>query len=142
MASGKKEEAASPEIWKTKDTLRTEENSVEMQQNAGYEQPPPIGEDIDNFLEQLNDDELAEFEKFLREEFWEVLPEQSRFEEQIETDFREQFSRDRFHRAMQTLNRYGLEEGLRRLSDEDPQLAEQLEKHLYRDGISQKGDTK
>ena len=113
-----------------------------MQQNEVYEQAPPIGEDIDNFLEQLNDDELAEFEKFLREEFWEVLPEQIRFEEQIETDFREQFSRGRFHRAMQTLNRYGLEEGLRRLSDEDPQLANQLEKHLYRNGISQKGDTK
>ena len=51
-------------------------------------------------------------------------------EEDIKTAFRDQFSPQRFNRALQTLNQYGTEEGLRRLKDSDPEIARQLERLL------------
>lgn len=48
----------------------------------------------------------------------------------LETALRKQFSAERFHRALQTLNRYGPEEGLRRLKDTDPEVAKQVERLL------------
>ena len=48
----------------------------------------------------------------------------------ISTAFREQFSPERFNRALQTLNQYGPEEGLRRLKESDPEVAKQLERLL------------
>ena len=50
-------------------------------------------------------------------------------EEELETALRERFSLERFERAMSTLERYGLEEGLRRLGADDPEVAEQVERH-------------
>lgn len=52
--------------------------------------------------------------------------------ERFETTLRERFSPERFNRAMQTLNRYGPKEGLRRLKDEDPEVAKQVERLLQR----------
>ena len=46
----------------------------------------------------------------------------------IETVLREQFTPARFERAMSTLERYGPEEGLRRLRESDPEVAKQVEK--------------
>lgn len=48
----------------------------------------------------------------------------------LETTLRKWFSPERFHRAQQTLNRYGFEEGLRRLKDTDPEVAKQIERLL------------
>ena len=48
--------------------------------------------------------------------------------EKLEADLREQFSPERFERAMSTLERYGPEEGLRRLKESDPEVAKQVEK--------------
>ncbi len=48
----------------------------------------------------------------------------------FETALREQFSPERFNRALQTLNQYGPEEGLRRLKDSDPEVAKQVERLL------------
>ncbi len=49
-----------------------------------------------------------------------------------EADFqqmlRERFSPQRFNTAMQTLSRYGLEEGLRRLKESDPEIATHVER--------------
>lgn len=53
-----------------------------------------------------------------------------RTEERMETVLRQQFSPDRFNRAMQTLNQYGPEEGLRRLKASDPEVAKQVEQLL------------
>ena len=50
-------------------------------------------------------------------------------EEELETALRERFSLERFERAMSTLERYGPEEGLRRLGADDPEVAEQVERH-------------
>ena len=51
-------------------------------------------------------------------------------EESLETVLRQQFSPERFSRAMNTLNQYGPEEGLRRLKDSDPEVATQVEQLL------------
>ena len=56
--------------------------------------------------------------------------------EEVETALREQFSSERFDRAMSTLERYGPEEGLRRLKESDPEVAEQVEWHRNRTEIS------
>ena len=73
----------------------------------------------------------AEPEKILTE----VSPEPPAFptEEELETALRERFSPERFERAMSTLERYGPEEGLRRLRGEDPEIARQLEQRRDRE---------
>ena len=48
-------------------------------------------------------------------------------EEEFEVRMKEQFSPERFERAMSTLDRYGPEEGLRRLRESDPEVANQIE---------------
>lgn len=55
----------------------------------------------------------------------------------LETALREQFSSDRFERAMLTLERYGQEEGLRRLRKSDPEVAWQIQRHRDLKEISQ-----
>lgn len=54
-------------------------------------------------------------------------------DEELETSLKEQFSSDRLERAMSTLDRYGREEGLRRLRENDPEVAEQVERHRSRE---------
>lgn len=49
-------------------------------------------------------------------------------EENSETTIREHFSPERFNRAMQTLSRHGPEEGLRKLKETDPELAQHIER--------------
>ena len=50
----------------------------------------------------------------------------------FETSLKERFSSERFERAMSTLDQYGREEGLRRLKEDDPEVAEQVERHRNR----------
>ena len=50
----------------------------------------------------------------------------------LEAALKAQFSSDRFERAMSTLNQYGPEEGLRRLRENDPEVAKQVEQHRSR----------
>ena len=66
----------------------------------------------------------------------EVSPELPAFttEEGINTTLRERFSPERFERAMDTLDRYGEEEGLRRLRESDPELAKQIQNARRDDG--------
>lgn len=123
-------------------TQKPEEKPAAMQQNGIHDSAPLTDAEFEKFLEQLSTEELAEFEEFLTEEFSQIVPEQGRFKEPIETEFRERFSLERFNRAMQILNRYGPQEGIRKLFDEDAELAEQFEKHLYRRGTSRNGGTK
>ncbi len=49
--------------------------------------------------------------------------------EGLEASLKEQFSSERFERAMSTLDRYGPEEGLRRLRENDPEVANQIEQY-------------
>ena len=52
---------------------------------------------------------------------------------EFETTLKERFSSERFERAMSTLERYGPEEGLRRLKENDPEIAEQVERRRKRE---------
>lgn len=53
-------------------------------------------------------------------------------ETSIETTLREQFSPQRFSTAVQTLNQYGPQEGLRRLKESDPEVATHFERLIQR----------
>ena len=53
-------------------------------------------------------------------------------EEGLKVSLRERFSPARFNRAMQTLNRHGPEEGIRRLQASDPEVAEHVTRFLRR----------
>ena len=53
-------------------------------------------------------------------------------EAQLEASLREQFKPERYQKAISTLNRYGPEEGLRRLKSDDPEIAKRIEPLLQR----------
>ena len=53
--------------------------------------------------------------------------------ETLESKISEQFNPERYSKAMETLNRYGPEEGIRRLKETDPAVAEQIERLLKKD---------
>lgn len=55
----------------------------------------------------------------------------------LEASLKEQFSSERFDRVMSTLERYGPEEGLRRLRESDPEVAKQIERHRKREESKQ-----
>ncbi len=52
--------------------------------------------------------------------------------ERLQTALEGQFSPERSRRAMSTLTQYGTKEGLRRLKNDDPELASHIEKHFQR----------
>ena len=66
----------------------------------------------------------------------EVIPELPT-EADFEASLREQFSPERYQKAMATLNRYGPEEGLRRLKSADPEIAKRIEPLLKRKEATQ-----
>ena len=72
----------------------------------------------------------AELERKLTELLTSDPPERLELptEENLETTLRERFSLERFNRAMQTLSRHGPEEGLRKLKETDPELAQHVER--------------
>lgn len=79
---------------------------------------------MEKILEHLNKSDaeiLSELEK-------QPIPEISS-EEDFQKALRQRFSPDRFNTAMQTLNRYGPEEGLRRLKASDPEVAKYIERN-------------
>lgn len=58
-------------------------------------------------------------------------------EAEFEASLKEHFSKDRFDRAMDTLERYGTEEGLRRLREDDPEVARQMEQQRNREKLKE-----
>ena len=53
--------------------------------------------------------------------------------EKLESKISEQFNPERFSKAMETLNRYGPEEGILRLKETDPAVAKQVERLLKKE---------
>lgn len=90
------------------------------------------GDDIGTLT---NVDAAAELEKQFLSEIPE-LPTGERFEESIENALSARFNPERFNRAMETLNRYGPEKGLRRLQESDPEVAEQVKHLLQKRGLT------
>ncbi len=87
--------------------------------------PLPTLKDMENLLK--SDAELeAEFLKLLEQSF----PAASKLPTivELEKNLRQRFSPQRFNTAMQTLDRYGPEEGLRRLKESDPEVATHFER--------------
>ena len=74
-------------------------------------------------VSELVTDPEIEIEKLIPE-----LPTEAEFEAAL----REQFNPERYQKAMSTLNRYGPEEGLRRLKTDDPEIAKRIEPLLKR----------
>ncbi len=75
------------------------------------------GTDIDAEFRELIESTLSEAPK---------LPTSVEFEKRL----RESFSPNRFNAAMQTLNRYGLKDGLRRLKASDPEVGKHFERFI------------
>lgn len=100
------------------------------------QEPLPVTEDPLSTLADMehlikSDAELeAEFLKLLEQSF----PEASKLPTivEFEKDLRERFSPQRFNTAMQTLNHYGPEEGLRKLKESDPEVAMHFERLIQR----------
>lgn len=100
----------------------TETRDTETAARAAMTDP-----EIEAFFKNMSDAQLAEFEKFIANEYPEFL-EQSHSEQSQETQRRERFSSERLSRAMQTLAQYGPEAGIRRLKKADPVVAKQVER--------------
>ena len=71
----------------------------------------------------------AEWTAHIENHFMSQIPTAGKLESKIS----EQFNPERFSKAMETLNRYGPEEGIRRLKDTDPAVAAQVERLLKKD---------
>ena len=91
--------------------------------------------EFENFKQQLRQFEEfanmtdAELTAHIENHFRSQIPTAAKLESKIS----EQFNPERFSKAMETLNRYGPKEGIRRLKETDPAVAEQLERLLKKD---------
>lgn len=86
---------------------------------------PPILE-ADDVLTESGTDIDAEFRKMIESTIPEALKLPTLVE--FEKNLRENFAPNRFNAAIQTLNRYGPEDGLRRLKASDPEVAKHFER--------------
>ena len=103
--------------------------------------PEPTTE-ITQFLEQLTNEELkrlletsdeeleAELERYFTPE--ESAPTERTFEEGFKNSLQERFPPERFKRAMEVLEHYGPEAGLRRLQEFDPAFVREVEQLLQK----------
>ena len=95
---------------------------------------------------QMTDTEMmAEIEKSLPPQPPDISTASPRDTQQViqaslENSLRSQFSKERFDRAIDTLDRYGEEEGLRRLRENDPEVAKQVERHRNRESAPRQGE--
>jgi len=96
----------------------------------------------------MTDAEFAAFKQFVTQEFPELLTEdfsELSQDESIARQLREgqdsvRFSPERLNHASETLNRYGPEEGLRRLRESDPEIAEEVGRLINRKSPSGEND--
>ncbi|RKU09861.1 hypothetical protein C6501_14825 [Candidatus Poribacteria bacterium] len=119
----------SVEAVHSEETLQTQAQPIERQQDELYE-----------YMLSSDDksNEHIEFEKTLTKKFSKDEQVYQISDVDMEVYLREQFSSTRFNSAMETLNRYGLEEGLHKLFDEDSELALELERYILNRKPSQK----
>ena len=96
-----------------------------------------IGIPMDRFLEMTDAEIEAEFNKYfspseadLEKQLMPGAPMDLSIEENFRAELRSQFSQKRYNQAMQTLERYGPEEGIRRLKDVDPEISTHFERMI------------
>jgi hypothetical protein len=87
---------------------------------------------------------MAEIEKSLTPKTPDIVTNErpetpDKIQSNFETTLKSRFSSERFEQAMSTLERYGPEEGLRRLRENDPEVAKQIEnsRHRNKEEVSQ-----
>ena len=85
-------------------------------------------EEIERLLEKSDEELEAELERYFTPE--ESAPAEGSFEEGFKSSLQERFPLERFNRAMEILEHYGPEEGLRRLREFDPAFAREVEQLL------------
>ncbi len=96
-----------------------------------------IGIPMDRFLEMTDAEIEAEFSKYFSEAPLEkrVMPAAATdvfIEKNFAAELRRQFSQKRVNQAMQTLERYGYAEGLRKLKAVDPEMSTHIERLIHR----------
>ena len=101
------------------------------QENVDTQLPPPQEAASSPAKVERIPQSDAEIEAALAEQLRAAAPELPT-DAQLETVLRTQFSPQRFTRAMQTLQRYGPAEGLRRLQAADPEVAAHVKRLLPR----------
>ena len=103
-------------------------------QPKGDKPNPPRATDFQAELERFEklfteEGFAAEFEK----QFTPELPTEASFEKAFRAQFApEDFSNERIHRALETLNKYGVQKGLQQLTETDPDVAKHF-KTLLKD---------
>ena len=107
------------------DAIPAAPEQTEPSQPRGNALSPPSAPDFQA--------ELERFEKLLTEDGFEAelektivpqLPTEASFEKAFRAHFApEDFSNERLHGALETLNKYGVQEGIRRLTKTDPDVA-------------------
>ena len=126
--------AEEPVTSETQVTLKNDH-----QETAPIQETVPLTQqEIDDFLQQLNASGQS-FDELLKalDKSDSLVPTEKR----IETFLQERFSPERLNRASETLNRYGPEEGLRRLQKEDPEIAKQIGRLINRRPSQPENDT-
>ncbi len=115
------------------------ENYRENSERARHSDPAAAAQAAQAEFEKFKQ-QLRQFEEFanmtdaeltaeLENHFMSQIP----TAERLESELSEQFNPERFSKAMETLNRYGPEEGMRRLKKTDAAVAEQVERLLKKD---------
>ena len=118
-------------------------SSVMESPSASYsETDVPTTADTSGSVPMIDAEIKAEIEKSLRPQPPDIPTHQrpepsSEIQSNLETTLKSQFSSERFERAMSTLERYGPEEGLHRLRENDPEVAKQIEQHRKREESDQ-----
>ena len=126
----------------TSETQVTLEN--DHQETTAIQETVPLAQqEIDDFLQHLETTGQS-FDEFLKsldksDSLTPTLPNVPT-EKRIETFLQERFSPERLNRASETLNRYGPEEGIRRLEKEDPEIAKQIGRLIDRKPPQQEND--
>ena len=100
--------------------------------DSGTEMPTPLDTSTDAEIAEIE----AEIERSLRSQPSDITtPQRPDSPSDMEASLKAQFPSERFERAMDTLEQYGPEEGLRRLKENDPEVAKQVEQHRNREGV-------
>lgn len=132
------EAAAVPEIDTEKSAPSWDLSSVMESPSASHsETGMPTTPDTSASVPMTDAEIEAESEKSLTPQLPDITTNQRldtprEIQSNLETALREQFSSERFERAMSTLDKYGPEEGLRRLRENDPEVAKQIENARHR----------
>lgn len=124
------------EVWQ--DALREISDSTDIEMETLSELfEDAIGIPMDRFLEMTDAEIEAEFSKYFSETELEKrvmpsVPTDVSIQENFDTELRRQFSPKRVDQAMQTLERYGPEEGLRKLKTVDTEISTHLQRMVDR----------